>query len=399
MPGTDPAEALRLVLGELPDLPHLPELPGRGAGADMIGRTAALLVDLQVDLQPPAGGWSTGRAATAGAPRACWRGPRRAGGVRPGLRGAAEGAGRRAVDAGRHARAAPRRQGACPTPARAATWPQSLAEGVRRHLAEVRRRVPGAAVVLQLDEPSLPAVLRRQVPTASGFGTLRAVEEQVVEPASPQVLAAAPARRVDVVHCCAPTSAVRAAARGRGAARSRSTSRCSPTADDDALGEAVEAGRRAAGSVSCPRPDAAVVDLGREASRSVRALWRRLGFAAELLPGAVVRRPRPAGSRAPRPRTRARRCGASARRRGRSPTTRRAEPASAAREGVGLRRIRSGVSEIGEDQTAVTAGDEPRPATPAARERQRSWPRRSRTRSTATTCSTAPTVSDAEFDG
>ncbi|HEY6276391.1 MAG TPA: methionine synthase, partial [Streptosporangiaceae bacterium] len=30
MPGTDPAEALRIILGELPGLPHLAELPARG---------------------------------------------------------------------------------------------------------------------------------------------------------------------------------------------------------------------------------------------------------------------------------------------------------------------------------------------------------------------------------
>ena len=55
LPGEDPAEAVRIVLGELPDLPHLPELPARGPGADMAGRGAALLVDLPVDLQPS--GW------------------------------------------------------------------------------------------------------------------------------------------------------------------------------------------------------------------------------------------------------------------------------------------------------------------------------------------------------
>ncbi len=55
MPGTDPAEALAVVLGELPDLPHLPELPARGVGADLTGRTAALLVDLPVETTP--GGW------------------------------------------------------------------------------------------------------------------------------------------------------------------------------------------------------------------------------------------------------------------------------------------------------------------------------------------------------
>ncbi len=55
MPGTDPAESLRVVLGELPDLPYLPELPARGAGADLTGRTAALLVDIPVETTPS--GW------------------------------------------------------------------------------------------------------------------------------------------------------------------------------------------------------------------------------------------------------------------------------------------------------------------------------------------------------
>src|SRR3954451_9247980 len=50
LPGTDPVEAARLVFGELPELPHVPELPARGAGADMIGRTAAMLVELPVEI-------------------------------------------------------------------------------------------------------------------------------------------------------------------------------------------------------------------------------------------------------------------------------------------------------------------------------------------------------------
>ena len=55
LPHVDPDEAAHVVTGELPDFPHLPELPLRGAGAGMIGRTASLLVDLHVDLQPA--GW------------------------------------------------------------------------------------------------------------------------------------------------------------------------------------------------------------------------------------------------------------------------------------------------------------------------------------------------------
>ena len=42
MPGTDSAEATRIVAGEF-DVPHLVELPARGPGGDMIGRTLALV--------------------------------------------------------------------------------------------------------------------------------------------------------------------------------------------------------------------------------------------------------------------------------------------------------------------------------------------------------------------
>ena len=56
-PGTDVVDAPRTTFGELPEphVPYLPELPARGPGADMIGRAAALLVDMPVDLQPV--GW------------------------------------------------------------------------------------------------------------------------------------------------------------------------------------------------------------------------------------------------------------------------------------------------------------------------------------------------------
>ena len=79
----------------------------------------------------------------------------------------------------------------------------SLAEGLREHLAEVRRRVPGAEVVLQLDEPSLIAVLRGRVRSASGYRTHRAVDRQVVEAALRDVIAVQPSGPV-VVHSCAP---------------------------------------------------------------------------------------------------------------------------------------------------------------------------------------------------
>ncbi len=60
LPGIDPLTTATWVLDELADLPHLPELPDRGLGADAIGRSAGLLVDLPVEATP--GGWQvTGR--------------------------------------------------------------------------------------------------------------------------------------------------------------------------------------------------------------------------------------------------------------------------------------------------------------------------------------------------
>ena len=52
-PGDDAesyTEAVRVVLGEAPDLPYLPELPGRGVPAGMTGRAIAMIADLGFDL-------------------------------------------------------------------------------------------------------------------------------------------------------------------------------------------------------------------------------------------------------------------------------------------------------------------------------------------------------------
>ncbi len=55
LPGVSTDEATRTVAGELPELPHLVELPDRGVGADMAGRSAALLVEIYAEVVPS--GW------------------------------------------------------------------------------------------------------------------------------------------------------------------------------------------------------------------------------------------------------------------------------------------------------------------------------------------------------
>ncbi len=284
LPGTDPAEALRVVLGELPDFPHLPELPARGPGADLVGRSAALLVDLAVDLTPagwrlvPRGGIDLRRAQemlsrdldalhdVAGA----YTGPFKV-----------QAAGPWTLAAGLERE---RGERAVVDPGARRDLGQSLAEGVAAHVAAVSARVPGARVVVQLDEPSLPTVLQGGLPTASGFGKLPAVAAPDAEAELAAVVAAVPAPVV--VHCCAsraPLDLLRAA----GAAALSFD--LGLVQDLDALGTAVESGTHLVAGV-VPGTDAPLPAPKATASR-LRAWWRELGFPADDLHAAVTLTP------------------------------------------------------------------------------------------------------------
>jgi methionine synthase II (cobalamin-independent) len=206
MPGTDPVEAAAVVVGELPDLPHLPELPKRGLGADLVGRTAALLVDLAVEVVPSA-----------------YRVTARPGGDH---RTAVDHL-RRDLDAFEEAL-----ENATPSLVKvqlAGPWTltsevelprghrvmtdqgalrdfvESLSEGLTRHVAEVRKRT-GADVIVQLDEPSLPAVLAGALPTPSGLSMVPAVADPDARDILASVIDAARTATGQpvIVHCCAP---------------------------------------------------------------------------------------------------------------------------------------------------------------------------------------------------
>jgi hypothetical protein len=90
----------------------------------------------------------------------------------------------------------------------------SLLEGLRAHVAEVATRT-GANVLVQLDEPTLPAVLAGSLPTASGYGTVRAVGRTEAQDALRDIVSALGVPVV--VHCCADRPPVRLLA-GIGAA-------------------------------------------------------------------------------------------------------------------------------------------------------------------------------------
>ncbi|MCZ2824008.1 MULTISPECIES: methionine synthase [unclassified Modestobacter] len=284
LPGSDPVEAMRLVVGELPDLPHLPELPGRGPGSDLIGRAAALLVDLYVDLTPA--GWRL--VARPGAD----------------LRRAKEAMARdldalyevaeRYVGPFKVQVAGPwtlaaglertRGDRAVVDPGARRDLAQSLAEGIAAHVAAVSSRVPGASVLVQFDEPSVPAVLQGGLPTVSGFGKLSAVESHVVEEQLTGLVQRVPAPVV--LHCCAqraPLDLFRAAG-AQGLSFDLGL-----VQDLDAVGTAIEAGTHLFVGV-VPGTD---TDVGRPKATATRvqAWWRELGFPAEELVGAVTLTP------------------------------------------------------------------------------------------------------------
>ncbi|MBI3687079.1 MAG: methionine synthase [Actinobacteria bacterium] len=289
MPGTDPVEAARIVFGELPELPHQPELPARGPGADLIGRTAAMLVDIHVDLQPS--GWRL-----VDRPGLDWRRARdmlardldALGEVAAGHTGHTEHTGPLKVQlAGVWTLAAGvelrRGNKAVADPGATRDLTQSLVEGARRYAAEVRSRVPGARLLVQWDEPSLPAVLAGRVPTASGYGTLRAIDGQVAGVALAAAFTAVP-DAWPVVHCCAADAPV-ALLRSAGASGISLDAGLLP--GEDTLGEAIEAGVALWLGVLPGTDPTGPLDPARLAE-PVRALWRRLGFPAEQLARQVV---------------------------------------------------------------------------------------------------------------
>jgi methionine synthase II (cobalamin-independent) len=284
LPGTDPVEALRLVMGELPDFPHLPELPGRGAGADLIGRSAALLVDLYVDLTPA--GWRLVSRPGADLRRAREFLARDV----DALFEVAEGytgpfklqvAGPWTLAAGLERSRGDR---AVVDPGARRDLAQSLSEGIAAHVADISARVPGAHVVVQLDEPSVPAVLQGGLPTASGFGKLAAVESHVVEELLTQLVDQVPAPVV--VHCCAQRAPLDLF---RAAGADGLSFDLGLVQDLDAIGTAVESGTHLLVGV-VPGTDTTLPTAKATASR-LSAWWNELGFPAEQLHEAVTLTP------------------------------------------------------------------------------------------------------------
>lgn len=286
MPGSDPREAAAVVTGELPDLPHLCELPNRGPGADMVGRTSALLVDLHVDLQPS--GWrlvdrpgKDERRARSYLAQDLDHLEEAADGFVGPVKLQACGPWTAAA-----ALRLPRGEPVLSDAGALRDLVASLTEGLRSHVADLRRRLPGAEPVLQLDEPTLPAVLHGAIRSTSGARSYAPVPETTAQSVLASLVTAIDAPVV--VHCCARRPPVALLARAGVAGISLDLTAVSQELDEE-LGVAVEAGvGLLAGlvpAVRAPgagRPDAAAT-VG-----PVRRLWHRLGLAPESLRHVVV---------------------------------------------------------------------------------------------------------------
>jgi methionine synthase II (cobalamin-independent) len=154
----------------------------------------------------------------------------------------------------------------------------SLAEGLRRHVEDVRKRLPRASVLLQLDEPSMPTVLAGRVPTESGLSTYRTVPGPDAATGLRTVIEAVGVPVV--VHCCAPDVPLQVV-RDSGAAAVAID--LSFLKDLDPLGEAIEAGLGLFAGVTQQRPDA------KKIAELLTRLWvSRLGFPAARLAAQVV---------------------------------------------------------------------------------------------------------------
>ncbi|MEV6679213.1 methionine synthase [Streptomyces erythrochromogenes] len=283
LPGGDAREAAKTATGSFEDFPYLPELPARGPGADMIGRSTGLLVDMYAHVEPS--GWRISDRPGRDTRRArSWLGEdldaleEFTQGYTGRLKVQAVGPWTLAAALELHGGEAMLQDaGACRDLA------GSLTEGLREHLADVRKRIPGADVVLQLDEPSLTAVLLGRVRSASGYRTYRAVDRQVVEGTLREVFAVHDGEVI--VHSCAPEVPFgllrRAGATGVSFDFSLLTER-----EDDAIGEAVEGGTKLFAGV-VPGTDGPLSDPGGSVM-GVRKLWRRLGLAPGTLAESVV---------------------------------------------------------------------------------------------------------------
>lgn len=285
-PGTSARQAAEIVVGELHSLTHLVELPARGVGADLIGRAGALLVDIPIDTvtrgyriaaRP---GAVTRRAISLlgediDALEEAWE--------NAGLRGSG-----RAVKVQAPGPITLAAQLELPNGHRAITdagalrdLTASLAEGVAAHRAMVSRRLD-ADVVVQFDEPSLPAALAGRLSGVTALSPVHPVDDGVAVELLD--ICAATVGAPVAVHSCAPNIPWNLLGRTAIEAVAVDTDTLSP-GDLDGLGEFLESGRVVLlGVVPATRADPdAPRPAAEQVAKKAAGFTDRLGFGRAVL--------------------------------------------------------------------------------------------------------------------
>jgi methionine synthase II (cobalamin-independent) len=243
-PGESAREAAEIVIGELHTLPHLVELPSRGVGADLIGRTGALLVDIGFDTVARAYRIAPGRSSVLrravsmlnedlDALEEAWE--------RAGLPGSGRTVKIQAAGPITLAAQMELANGHRAITDRGALrdLSESLAEGLSLHRAEVARRL-GAEVVVQLDEPLLPAAMLGRLTGVTSFSPVNPIEEQVAATLLDECIAAVGGEVA--LHSCAADLPWKLLQRSQLQAIAVDVSTLQ-AADLDGVGEFVESGR------------------------------------------------------------------------------------------------------------------------------------------------------------
>ena len=283
-PGTAARPAAEVVVGELgAAMAHLVELPARGVGADIVGRAGALLVDIAIDTVPRgyrvAGrpGAVTRRSASllaedVDALEEAWEVAGLRGSGRP-VKLQAPGPITLAAElelANGHR--------AITDPGAFNDLAASLAEGVAAHRASVSRRLE-TPVVVQFDEPSLPAAVAGRLSGVTSLSPVAAIPETVVTTML-DMCAAAAGSEVSV-HCCGSSIPWKALQDSIISAVSVDVETLQ-AADLDAVAEFIESGRVVVlGAVASSAPDRR--PTVEEVAGSVVAVTDRLGFGRSVL--------------------------------------------------------------------------------------------------------------------
>jgi methionine synthase II (cobalamin-independent) len=283
-PGISARQAAQVVVGELADaMAHIVELPARGVGADLLGRAGALLIDLAVDTVPRGyrivarPGAVTRRAVSLldedmDALEEAWE--------TAGLRGGGrvvkvQAPGPITLAAGLEL---PNGHRAITDPGALRDLAASLGEGVATHRAALARRLD-TPVVVQFDEPSLPAALAGQLTGVTALSPVAALDEAVAGPLLETCIAATGA---DVLlHSCAAGLPWNLLQRSTIHALSIDVSTLRPT-DLDGIAAFVESGRTVVlGVVPARTPDRR--PSAEEVATAIVAVTDRLGFGRSVL--------------------------------------------------------------------------------------------------------------------